>query len=88
MSSCLAPSLGIISALCFCMYQRVVAASTDVGTDLDEVEQLQKDFADFKTDLHANKSRVEELKQSAEKMIADGHSGKADIEGISKVHFR
>ena len=63
----------------------MIATSKEVGKDLDDVEQLQKNFADFKTELLANESRVEAVSVVATKMVTDGHSCKTDIEGVSQV---
>ncbi|EDQ91836.1 uncharacterized protein MONBRDRAFT_14504 [Monosiga brevicollis MX1] len=51
-----------------------IVSQTDVGTDLDHNEVLQKKFDDFHKDLVANESRVLTANSLAEKLIAAQHS--------------
>ncbi|XP_065192517.1 spectrin alpha chain-like [Sycon ciliatum] len=62
-----------------------VASSTEVGDDLDRVEQLQKNFSDFKTDLLANENRVKAVDATAMKMVEEGHSQKDQIDGVTEA---
>ena len=50
------------------------AMQSEIGTDLEEVEILQKKFDDFKADLKANESRLAEMNQLAHALTAIGQT--------------
>lgn len=52
-----------------------------MGKDLEHVEMLQKNFADFMKDLEANEARVAELSKLAKKLLREGHPDSELIEG-------
>lgn len=53
--------------------REAVASSEEYGKDLEHVEMLQKNFADFMKDLEANKVRVAGLSKLAKKLVMEGH---------------
>ena len=53
--------------------REAVASSEELGKDLEHVEMLQKNFADFLKDLEANKARVAEVNQLAKKLLGERH---------------
>lgn len=53
--------------------REAVASSEEFGKDLEHVEMLQKNFADFMKDLEANEARVAELSKLAKKLLMEGH---------------
>ena len=53
--------------------REAVASSEELGKDLEHVEMLQKNFADFLKDLEANKVRVAEVNQLAKKLLSERH---------------
>ena len=53
--------------------REAVASSEELGKDLEHVEMLQKNFADFLKDLEANKARVAEVNQLAKKLLSERH---------------
>lgn len=57
-----------------------MANSEELGKDLEHVEMLQKNFADFMKDLEANEVRVAELSQLAKKLVREGHPDSELIE--------
>ena len=50
-----------------------MASSEELGKDLEHVEILQKNFADFMKDLEANEVRVAELSKLAKKLLKERH---------------
>lgn len=60
--------------------REAVASSEELGKDLEHVEMLQKNFADFLKDLEANKARIAEVNQIAKKLCAERHPDKDLIE--------
>lgn len=53
--------------------REAVASSEELGKDLEHVEMLQKNFADFMKDLEANEARVAELNKLAKKLLKERH---------------
>ena len=53
--------------------REAVASSEELGKDLEHVEMLQKNFADFLKDLEANRVRIAEITQLAKKLLAEHH---------------
>ena len=60
--------------------REAVASSEEFGKDLDHVEMLQKNFADFMKDLEANEARVADLRKLAKKLLREGHPDSELIE--------
>ena len=54
--------------------KEMTAMQHEIGTDLEEVEILQKKFDDFKADLRANESRLAEMNQLAHALTAIGQT--------------
>uniref|UniRef100_A0AC34F2Y3 SH3 domain-containing protein n=1 Tax=Panagrolaimus sp. ES5 TaxID=591445 RepID=A0AC34F2Y3_9BILA len=54
--------------------REAVARQSEIGTDLEEVEVLQKKFDDFKGDLKANEVRLQEMNQIATALTAVGQT--------------
>uniref|UniRef100_A0A914P3Y4 SH3 domain-containing protein n=3 Tax=Panagrolaimus TaxID=55784 RepID=A0A914P3Y4_9BILA len=54
--------------------REAVARQQEIGTDLEEVEVLQKKFDDFKGDLKANEVRLQEMNQIATALTAVGQT--------------
>ncbi|KAE9548243.1 hypothetical protein FO519_008545 [Halicephalobus sp. NKZ332] len=54
--------------------RETVANQSEIGTDLEEVEVLQKKFDDFKGDLKANEVRLQEMNQIATALTAVGQT--------------
>lgn len=54
--------------------QEAVAAQHEIGTDLEQVEVLQKKFDDFKSDLKANEIRLQEMNQIATALTSLGQT--------------
>lgn len=55
-------------------FQEAVAAQQEIGTDLEQVEVLQKKFDDFKGDLKANEVRLQEMNQIATALTSVGQT--------------
>ncbi len=53
--------------------REAVASSDEVGKDLEHVEMLQKNFADFMKDVQANESSIAQVNQMADKLLAERH---------------
>lgn len=53
--------------------REAVASSEEVGKDLEHVEMLQKNFADFMKDLQANESSIAQVNQIAKKLLTERH---------------
>lgn len=51
-----------------------VAVCADIGTDLEQVEVLQKKFDDFQSDLRANEVRLAEMNQIAHALTQMGQT--------------
>ena len=60
--------------------REAVASSEEFGKDLEHVEMLQKNFADFMKDLEANEARVAELSKLAKKLLIEKHPESEMIE--------
>ena len=60
--------------------REAVASSEELGKDLEHVEMLQKNFADFMKDLEANEARVAELNKLAKKLLREKHPDSELIE--------
>lgn len=60
--------------------REAVASSEELGKDLEHVEMLQKNFADFMKDLEANEARVGELSKLAKKLLRENHPDSELIE--------
>lgn len=60
--------------------REAVASSEEWGKDLEHVEMLQKNFADFMKDLEANEARVGELSKLAKKLLRENHPDSELIE--------
>ncbi|KJH49812.1 spectrin repeat-containing domain protein [Dictyocaulus viviparus] len=56
------------------MAEEAVAAQQEIGTDLEQVEVLQKKFDDFKGDLKANEVRLQEMNQIATALTSVGQT--------------
>ncbi|VDM96402.1 unnamed protein product [Thelazia callipaeda] len=57
------------------MFQKeAVAAQQEIGSDLEQVEVLQKKFDDFKGDLKANEIRLQEMNQIATALTSVGQT--------------
>lgn len=54
--------------------REAVAAQQEIGTDLEQVEVLQKKFDDFKGDLKANEVRLQEMNQIATALTSVGQT--------------
>ncbi|KHN88357.1 Spectrin alpha chain [Toxocara canis] len=54
--------------------REAVAAQQEIGTDLEQVEVLQKKFDDFKGDLKANEMRLQEMNQIATALTSVGQT--------------
>uniref|UniRef100_A0A7E4VTH7 Spectrin alpha chain n=1 Tax=Panagrellus redivivus TaxID=6233 RepID=A0A7E4VTH7_PANRE len=54
--------------------REAVAQQSEIGSDLEEVEVLQKKFDDFKGDLKANEVRLQEMNQIATALTAVGQT--------------
>ncbi|CAD5229447.1 unnamed protein product [Bursaphelenchus okinawaensis] len=54
--------------------REAVASQQEIGTDLEQVEVLQKKFDDFKGDMKANESRLNEMNQIATALINVGQT--------------
>lgn len=54
--------------------REAVAAQQEIGTDLEQVEVLQKKFDDFKGDLKANEIRLQEMNQIATALTSVGQT--------------
>uniref|UniRef100_A0A0K0ELE0 SH3 domain-containing protein n=1 Tax=Strongyloides stercoralis TaxID=6248 RepID=A0A0K0ELE0_STRER len=54
--------------------RETVASEQEIGTDLEQVEVLQKRFDDFKGDLKANEVRLQEMNQIATALSAYGQT--------------
>ncbi|GMT03322.1 hypothetical protein PENTCL1PPCAC_25496, partial [Pristionchus entomophagus] len=54
--------------------QEAIAAQQEIGTDLEQVEVLQKKFDDFKGDLKANEVRLQEMNQIATALTSVGQT--------------
>lgn len=65
-------------------FQEAVAAQQEIGTDLEQVEVLQKKFDDFKGDLKANEVRLQEMNQIG--MFVTGISRKASRATLIDYH--
>ncbi len=53
--------------------REAVASSDEVGKDLEHVEMLQKNFADFMKDVQANESSIAQVNQMADKLLTEHH---------------
>lgn len=53
--------------------REAVASSEELGKDLEHVEMLQKNFADFMKDLEANDARLADLNRLAKKLLGERH---------------
>ena len=53
--------------------REAVASSEELGKDLEHVNVLQKDFADFTKDLVVNETRMANLNKHANKLLREGH---------------
>uniref|UniRef100_A0A0N5ANF9 Spectrin alpha chain n=1 Tax=Syphacia muris TaxID=451379 RepID=A0A0N5ANF9_9BILA len=54
--------------------REAVASQQEIGTDLEQVEVLQKKFDDFKGDLKANEIRLQEMNQIATALTSVGQT--------------
>uniref|UniRef100_A0A2A6CFM8 Spc-1 n=1 Tax=Pristionchus pacificus TaxID=54126 RepID=A0A2A6CFM8_PRIPA len=54
--------------------EEAIAAQQEIGTDLEQVEVLQKKFDDFKGDLKANEVRLQEMNQIATALTSVGQT--------------
>uniref|UniRef100_A0A183DQ64 SH3 domain-containing protein n=1 Tax=Gongylonema pulchrum TaxID=637853 RepID=A0A183DQ64_9BILA len=54
--------------------REAVAAQQEIGSDLEQVEVLQKKFDDFKGDLKANEIRLQEMNQIATALTSVGQT--------------
>lgn len=54
--------------------RETVASQSEIGTDLEQVEILQKKFDDFKGDLKANEIRLQEMNQIATALTSVGQT--------------
>lgn len=54
--------------------RETVASQQEIGTDLEQVEVLQKKFDDFKGDMKANEIRLQEMNQIATALINVGQT--------------
>jgi spectrin alpha len=61
--------------------REAVASAEDLGKDLEHVEMLQKNFADFMKDVQASESRVTEVNTLAEKLQRERHPDSEFIHG-------
>jgi spectrin alpha len=59
--------------------REAVASQTELGTDLEHNELLQKKFEDFNKDLNANETRVKSANGLATQLLDAGHSDGAVI---------
>lgn len=53
--------------------REAVASSEELGKDLEHVEMLQKNFADFLKDLQANEASIGEVNKLAKKLLGERH---------------
>lgn len=60
--------------------REAVASSEEFGKDLEHVEMLQKNFADFMKDIEANETRVADLSKLAKKLLRERHPDSELIE--------
>lgn len=61
--------------------REAVASSDEVGKDLEHVQMLQKNFADFMKDVQANESSIATVNQMAERLLAEHHPDSELIHG-------
>ncbi|MFH4975655.1 hypothetical protein AB6A40_002364 [Gnathostoma spinigerum] len=54
--------------------REAIAAQQEIGSDLEQVEILQKKFDDFKGDLKANETRLQEMNQIATALTSVGQT--------------
>ncbi|XP_052790859.1 spectrin alpha chain-like isoform X2 [Mya arenaria] len=55
-----------------------IMVAEDVGDDLEQVEEMQKKFDDFRKDLRTNEARLQELNNIADRLTAMGKTEAAD----------
>lgn len=55
-----------------------IMVGEDVGEDLEQVEEMQKKFDDFRKDLKTNEARLQELNNIADKLTAMGKTEAAE----------
>ena len=60
--------------------REAIASQTDVGTDLENNELIQKKFDEFLKDLAANETRINTVDELANKFVQQGHSDAPVIE--------
>lgn len=53
--------------------REAVASSEELGKDIEHVEMLQKNFADFMKDIEANEARIAKLNKQVKKLLGEGH---------------
>ncbi|GFT44789.1 spectrin alpha chain [Nephila pilipes] len=51
-----------------------IAQVQDVGEDLEQVEVMQKNFDDFRTELQTNEARLQQMNETASKLMSSGHT--------------
>ena len=61
--------------------REAVASSEELGKDLEHVEMLQKNFADFLKDLKANEASIGEVNKLAKKLLKERHPDTELIQG-------
>ncbi|KAJ8038539.1 Spectrin alpha chain, non-erythrocytic 1 [Holothuria leucospilota] len=53
--------------------KELIAASTDLGVDLEHVEVLRKNFEEFNKDLEAHEGEVNKVNEVADQLVAEEH---------------
>ncbi|XP_071821753.1 spectrin alpha chain, non-erythrocytic 1-like isoform X5 [Apostichopus japonicus] len=64
--------------------KELIAASTDLGVDLEHVEVLRKNFQEFNKDLEAHVGEVNKVNEVAEELVADQHPETETIQDKQK----
>lgn len=54
--------------------REAVATQQEIGQDLEQVENMQRKFDDFKSDMKANETRLQEMNQIATALTAIGQT--------------